>query len=93
MALPLVQLPAEPPQPDKEASDEDQIHLDVPAEPTMAPLQPAKMAVWRMFMEQVISCRSSGSGYYAECHHLRSLDPTICENIHRDVIEQPCPVG
>ncbi|CAL8463613.1 g3147 [Coccomyxa elongata] len=76
MALPIVQLPAEPPQPDEEASDEDQILLDVPAEPTMVPLQPAKMAVWRIFMEQGASLctiarqrniqRDSAEAYLAE---------------------------
>ncbi len=56
MALPVVQLPAETPEPDEEAFDEeDETPLDVLAEPTVAPLQPAKMAVWRMFMEQVSS--------------------------------------
>ncbi|BDA48518.1 probable Werner syndrome ATP-dependent helicase homolog at N-terminal half [Coccomyxa sp. Obi] len=76
MALPVVQLPAELPQPDEEAFEKDQIPLDVPAEPTMAPLQPAKMAVWRMFMEQGASLctiarqrniqRDSAEAYLAE---------------------------
>lgn len=52
MALPVPQLPAEPAEPGSETSDEEQSCLDIPAALTIARLQPAKMAVWRLFMEQ-----------------------------------------
>ena len=52
MALPLPQLPSQPQEPEGNASDEEQSPLDVPAAPIVAHLQPAKMAVWRLFVEQ-----------------------------------------
>lgn len=56
MALPMPQPPPEPraePGEGAASDDDDQSTLNVPAAQTVAPLQPAKMAVWRMFVEQV----------------------------------------
>ena len=56
MAMPLPELPQPPQTPGQAASPEAcaaQQLLHVPAAPEQAQLQPAKLAAWRLFMEQV----------------------------------------
>ena len=59
MAMPLPDLPQALPAPEEAASPEacaaQQQPLHVPAAAQQAPLQPAKLAAWRLFMEQVAS--------------------------------------
>lgn len=56
MAMPLPELPPRQSAPDQHEGSAGELAgppLHVPAAAELAPLQPAKMAVWRLFMEQV----------------------------------------
>lgn len=55
LAMPLPELPAcvRGPEPAEDSCNEQEPPLHVPAAPQQAALQPAKLAVWRLFMEQV----------------------------------------
>ena len=55
-AMPLPELPPQHSVSDQPGGAADELAgppLHVPAAAVVAPLQPAKMAVWRLFMEQV----------------------------------------
>lgn len=53
MALPAPELATTVKQSADDDSEDELPHLTVPALPQLQHLQPAKLAVWRLFMEQV----------------------------------------